>query len=64
DMKADRHAGVLRVEGAYLERGVAAKSVAAPIAARLREMASWLGLDDVAVARRGSLATPLVALCK
>lgn len=64
DMKADRHASVLRVEGAYLERGIAAKSVATPIAARLREMATWLNLDSVAIGRRGPLAAPLVALCK
>jgi uncharacterized protein YcaQ len=61
DMKADRHARALRVEGAYVEAGVAPKSVAEPIAQRLSEMARWLALDRVVVARRGSLAAALAA---
>ena len=59
DMKADRQAGTLRVEGAFVEPGVSARSVVAPIAGQLREMAEWLNLDQIAVGRRGSLATPL-----
>ena len=61
DMKADRQAGVLRVEAAYLEPGASARSVVAPIAGRLRSMGEWLGLDDIAVGRRGSLAAPLAS---
>jgi uncharacterized protein YcaQ len=61
DMKADRQARTLRVEGAYVERGIAPKSVAGPIARRLSEMARWLALDRVVVARRGQLAAALAA---
>jgi uncharacterized protein YcaQ len=61
DMKADRHARALRVEGAYVEEGVAPKNVVEPIAQRLAEMARWLALDRVVVARRGSLAAALAA---
>jgi len=59
DLKADRHASTLRVEAAYTEQGVRASSIAAPISARLREMAEWLNLERIAVARRGSLSAPL-----
>ena len=59
DLKADRHASTLRLEAAYAEQGVRASSIAAPISARLREMAEWLNLERIAVARRGSLSAPL-----
>ncbi len=59
DLKADRHASTLRVQAAYTERGVRASSVAVPIATRLREMAEWLNLERVAVARRGPLSALL-----
>lgn len=61
DMKADRQAGALRVEAAFLEPGVSARSVVAPIAGQLRAMGEWLGLGDIAVGRRGSLAAPLAS---
>jgi uncharacterized protein len=38
---------------------VDAARVAEALAGELRAMASWLGLDDVAVARRGDLARAL-----
>lgn len=60
DLKADRAAGVLRVKGAWAEPG-APPHTAAELAAELRTMADWLGLDDVAVEPRGSLAGPLGA---
>ena len=61
DLKADRAAGCLRVLGSYVEGHAAAETVAGPLASELRTMAGWLGLDDVSVARRGSLARALVA---
>ena len=51
DLKADRKAGVLRVQAAHLEpdgpRETPAR-VAPELAAELREMAGWLGLMEVA----------------
>ncbi|TDD86458.1 winged helix-turn-helix domain-containing protein [Saccharopolyspora karakumensis] len=61
DLKADRAAGVLRVPGAFLEPGRDAAPVAPELAATLREMATWLGLDDVVVGERGDLIAPLNA---
>jgi uncharacterized protein YcaQ len=61
DLKADRVAGVLRVHGAHLEPAVDAATVATPLAAELSSLATWLGLDRVAVTEphRGDLAPPL-----
>jgi hypothetical protein len=59
DLKADRAAGVLRVPGAFAEPGVDVGRVAAELAAALREMAGWQGLDGVVVGERGALAAPL-----
>ena len=56
DLKADRQAGVLRVQAAHAEEGVDRPLVAAALADELRLMADWLELDDVAVADRGDLA--------
>ncbi|MEJ3657648.1 crosslink repair DNA glycosylase YcaQ family protein [Actinomycetes bacterium KLBMP 9759] len=59
DLKADRPAGVLRVPGAFAEPGVDVPRVVAELAAELRVMAGWLGLDAVVVGERGALAGPL-----
>lgn len=59
DMKADRAAGTLRVEAAYVEPGVAANKVVGRIGDEVRSMAMWLSLERVAVGRRGNLATAL-----
>ncbi|HEY2481402.1 MAG TPA: crosslink repair DNA glycosylase YcaQ family protein [Caulobacteraceae bacterium] len=59
DLKADRAGKLLRVQSAHLEPGAAAGSVAAPLAAELRLMAAWLGLDDVLSTGRGDLAPTL-----
>jgi len=59
DLKADRAAGVLRVRAAHLEDGRDAVRVAGELAVELGEMASWLGLGEVSVERRGGLATAL-----
>jgi uncharacterized protein YcaQ len=69
DLKADRRAGVLRVHAAHRVPGVADGAdpdVAASLAAELRLLAGWLGLDDVVVAAPGAghlgdLASALVA---
>jgi hypothetical protein len=61
DLKADRQAGVLRVQAAHLEPGENAPKVAPALAAELRLMAEWLGLSDVAVAPKGDLAKALEA---
>ena len=59
DLKADREARVLRVQGAFAEPDVQVARVAAELAGELRLMASWLGLEDVAVGERGDLAPVL-----
>ncbi len=59
DVKADRAAGVLRVPGAFAEPGVDEPRVVAELAAELRTMATWLGLEGVVVGERGGLAAPL-----
>ena len=59
DLKADRQAGVLRVQAAHRSPG--AGDVVEPLAAELHELAGWLGLGEVAVADRGDLAAPLRA---
>ena len=61
DIKADRAAGVLRVQSAWAEPGVDRGRVASELAAELRHMADWLGLEDVLVVQKGDLATELIA---
>ncbi|QIV85035.1 winged helix-turn-helix domain-containing protein [Mycolicibacterium frederiksbergense] len=53
--------GVLHVVGAFTEDGRDRSRVAAGMAAELRAMAGWLGLDDVAVGDRGDLVPELRA---
>ena len=55
DLKADRQAGVLRVQAAHAEDGVPRDPVGVALAEELRLMAGWMQLDDVVVAERGSL---------
>jgi uncharacterized protein len=61
DLKADRQAGLLRVQAAHLEDGGEPAAVAEALAAELRTMAGWLGLDAVAVTAKGDLAPALAA---
>ncbi|HEU4750225.1 MAG TPA: crosslink repair DNA glycosylase YcaQ family protein [Acidimicrobiia bacterium] len=61
DLKADRQAGILRVRGAYTEEGVEPTRVAPPLVTELETMATWLGLDDFSVEKKGNLATALLS---
>lgn len=61
DIKADRAASRLWIRSAWLETGRDAAVVAAALAQECRDMASWLGLEQVHVDRRGTLATALRA---
>ncbi|MBW8304059.1 MAG: winged helix-turn-helix domain-containing protein [Brevundimonas sp.] len=58
DLKADRQAGVLRVQAAWREPEATAET-AERLAAELRRMAGWRGLEGVAVAGKGDLAEAL-----
>jgi uncharacterized protein YcaQ len=60
DLKADRKNGVLLVKAAYAEPG-APPETAEQLAAELRDLAGWLGLDDIEVSDRGDLAPFLAA---
>ncbi len=60
DLKADRKAGALLVKAAYAERD-APPETAQELAAELRDLADWLGLDDIVVHERGDLALALGA---
>jgi uncharacterized protein YcaQ len=59
DLKADRQAGVLRVQSAHLQGAASANDVAPELAAQLVITARWLQLDGVEVTRRGDLGTEL-----
>jgi hypothetical protein len=59
DLKSDRQAGVLRVQGAYLEDGHDPIHVACELAGEVVATAQWLGLSGVEVMRRGDLAADL-----
>ncbi len=58
DLKSDRAPGVLRVQAAHAEPDAPAET-AERLAAELRRMAGWLGLEGVAVEPRGDLAERL-----
>ncbi len=61
DLKADRQAGVLRVQAAHRSPG-ATQDVVEPLAQELHDLAGWLGLGEVVVAERGDLAAALRAV--
>ena len=64
DLKADRQAGVLRVQAAFAEDGVHRTEVAAALAEELALMAGWMQLDAVVVGERGDLAADLAAVVR
>ncbi|MCW2867924.1 MAG: hypothetical protein JWR20_2112 [Marmoricola sp.] len=58
DLKADRATGTLRVQAAYAEEA-APPDTAHELAEELRDLARWLGLEEILVADRGDLAPAL-----
>ncbi len=56
DLKADRQQSSLRVLGGHPEAGIDTSAIAEPLARELGLMATWLGLDRVAVVARTELA--------
>ncbi|QCK85563.1 winged helix-turn-helix domain-containing protein [Phreatobacter aquaticus] len=62
DLKADRPASVLLVQAAHAEAGFEPARVAEPLAAELRLMADWLGLETVRYQGRGDLDAALKSL--
>ena len=61
DLKAAREEQKLLVQAAHLEPGADAKKTADSLAAELRDVARWLGLETIEVTRKGSLAVALSA---
>ena len=59
DLKADRPGGRLLVQAAYAEPD-APPETAEELAAELRDLATWLGLEEIAVHDRGDLAPALL----
>jgi uncharacterized protein YcaQ len=59
DLKADRAAGVLRVQAAHAEPRVDRTRTTEALADSLRHIARWLDLTAVSVAERGDLAAGL-----
>jgi hypothetical protein len=59
DLKSDRDRRVLLVQGAFIEPHADRARVAAELAAELREVATWLDLDDVSVAPNGDFSREL-----
>jgi hypothetical protein len=64
DVKSDRQAGVLRVQGAFAEDGVDEPRVAEELAGELASLAAFLGLDGVEVMPNGDLAPALAAAAR
>jgi uncharacterized protein YcaQ len=56
DLKSDRAEGVLRVQAAYAEPGIATADVAGELSGELHALSEWLGLRGVAWTGRGDLA--------
>jgi uncharacterized protein YcaQ len=61
DLKAARNTRRLLVLAAYIERDAKPGVVANALAAELKTMAAWLGLETIAVERRGNFTRPLAA---
>ena len=58
DLKADRKARALVVQGAFAEPGRNARKVAAALSRELKVMARWLELEQVVVVPNGDVAAP------
>jgi uncharacterized protein len=62
DLKSERELSQLQVRGGSLEEGVKESAVVEPLRAELRSLATWLGLEDVAIcSKRGTLMKALRA---
>ena len=61
DLKADRAGRRLLVHSAFAEPGEDHEEVVGPLANELRQMATWLDLDNIEVHNRGDLASALAA---
>jgi uncharacterized protein len=59
DLKAERTRDALNVVGAFAESGQEPSRVAEALATELQTMASWLGLGEVTVGKRGVLTSAL-----
>ena len=59
DLKSDRQAGVLLVQGTFAEAGIDEPRVAEELAAELTALATFLGLEGVEVKPNGDLAPAL-----
>lgn len=55
DLKTDRRSNLLKVQGAYSEPDVDQKAVGRALRKELDLIVSWLGLEDLSVARNGDL---------
>ncbi|MEV8506588.1 crosslink repair DNA glycosylase YcaQ family protein [Actinoplanes sp. NPDC051475] len=64
DLKADRKAGVLQIPAAWIEPTADQDETAEALAAELRRLAGWLGLNAIAAPERGDLAGPLTSALK
>jgi uncharacterized protein len=64
DLKAERKQGRLHVLSALEEPGADRVKVAAALANELSLLAQWVGLEQIAVADRGTLAVPLKSALK
>lgn len=64
DVKANRAERTLKVHASFAEAGVDRSDVAKHLSTELTEMATWLDLDHVVVARRGNLSTSLRSAMK
>jgi len=61
DLKADRQTGRLLAQASHFEEGQDPHRVATEMAAELRLMADWLGMNGVVVKAKGNLAPALKA---
>lgn len=55
DLKTDRQAGLLRVQGAYAEDGRDLKRVGRALRTDLEALAGWLGMSGIVEPRKGNL---------
>lgn len=64
DLKADRQARALLVQGAYAEPGQAKATVGEAAMAELHRLRQWLGLEGLQIVNRGDLAPALRRLAR